>query len=230
MKIYKYIKISIFIAIIAGLVLFIVIKYPDFFHIITDRDAFSAFLSENKDQNSILYFLIVLVTVVLGFPVGQAINFVGGYVFGVALAYGLSIAGTAIGTFITFNIARHFGRDFVVMLFKEKNVEKFVKMMDTGKAFVVTVLIYLIPGLPKDLFTYAAGLTSIRSVPFVLTAAAARSPGMLATLLFAAFLRDGNYIGVAAVVAIVAAFLVFAAIKRKKLFAYLESLHEKFKR
>ena len=229
-KALKYLKIAAFIAIIGGLVLFIALRYPDFFHVITDREAFSAFLAENQDQNALLYFLIVLVTVVLGFPAGQAINFVGGYVFGIALAYGLSIAGTALGTLVTFNLARHFGRDFVAMLFREKNVEKFVKMMDTSRAFVVIVLIYLIPGFPKDLFTYAAGLTSIRAIPFVLTAAAARSPGMLATLLFAAFLRNTNYIGMAAVVAIVAAFLVLVVIKRKKLFAYLETLHEKFQR
>jgi len=227
---FKYLKIAVFIAIIVGIPLAIFLKYPDFGHIITDRDALSAFLESNKDQNSIIYFVIVILTVTIGLPIGQIINFAGGLVFGAPFAFALSIGGTAIGTFIAFNIARYLGKEFVVMIFKEKNVAKFTQMMNTSKAYVAVVLIYLIPGFPKDIFTYAAGLSNLRAVPFTLTAAIARSPAMLATLLFADFIREGNYIGVGIVVGVVAAFLVFVLIKRKQVFAYLESLHEKFQR
>ena len=230
MKFIKSLKIIIFFVIIVGIPLIIFLQYPDFLHIITDRDALSQMLSENEGQNSIIYFLIVIVTVTIGLPIGQVINFAGGFVFGAPLAYLLSIGGTAIGTFIAFNIARYFGKEFVILLFKEKKVDKFVAMMNTGKAYVVIILIYLIPGFPKDLFTYAAGLTSLRALPFVLTAVIARTPGMLGTLFFADFLREGNYIGVGIVVAIIAAFLVFVVIKRKQVFSYLENVHEKITR
>ena len=227
MKLIKGIKIIVFLAIIVGIPLIIFLQYPDFMHIITDREALSQFLAENEGQNTIIYFLIEVVTVTIGLPIGQVINFAGGFIFGAPFAYLLSIGGTAVGTFIAFNIARYFGKEFVVLLFKEKNVDKFVAMMNTSKAYVVIILIYLIPGFPKDLFTYAAGLTSLRALPFVLTSIIARTPGMLGTLLFADFLREGNYVGVAIVVAIIAAFLVFVVIKRKQVFSYLENIHGK---
>ena len=226
---FKYLKIAVFIAIIAGVPITLFLAYPDLGHIITDRDALSAFLAENEDQNILIYLIIQIVTVVIGLPIGQVINFVGGLVFGAPLAYLLSIGGTAIGTFIAFNIARYLGKEFVLLIFREKNVEKFTKMMGTGKAYVVVVLIYLIPGFPKDIFTYAAGLSNLKALPFTLTAIIARSPAMLATLLFAGFLREQNYVGVGIVVAVVAVFLVFILIKRKKVFAYLENLHERIK-
>ena len=225
---FKYLKIILFIAIIAGVPLTIFLRFPDIGHIITDRDALAAFLSENESQSIILYIIIVIVVVVTGLPIGQVVNFTGGLIFGVALGYGLSIGATAAATFIAFHIARYLGKDFVVMIFKEKNVSKFIDLMESSKAYVAIVLIYLIPGFPKDAFTYAAGLTRLHALPFTITAAASRSPGMLATLLFAGFLRDGNYIGVGAVVAAVAASLIFVLIKRKQVFAYLESLHQRF--
>jgi len=224
---YKYIKIAAFIAIIAGIPIMLFLRYPDIGHILTDRDALSDFLAANEGQNIILYFIIQIVTVVIGLPIGQVINFAGGLVFGAPLAYLLSISGTFIGTFIAFNVARYLGKEFVTLIFKEKNVEKFTKMMSTGKAYVVVVLIYLIPGFPKDIFTYAAGLSNLKALPFTLTAIIARSPAILATLIFADFLRAGNYVGVGIVVAVVAAFLVFIVIRRKQVFAYLESLHDK---
>ena len=230
MKIIKNLKIIIFIAIIAGIPLIVFLRYPDFGSILTDRDALSAFLEANEGQNALIYFLIEVVTVTIGLPIGQVVNFAGGFIFGVGIAYLLSIGGTAVGTFIAFNIARYFGKEFVIMVFKEKNVDKFVAMMSTSKAYIVIVLFYLIPGFPKDLFTYAAGLTNLKAIPFVLTASIARSPAMLATLLFADFLRAENYVGVAVVIIIVAVFLVVVLVKRKQVFSYLENLHEKVMR
>ena len=228
-KLLRLLKIAIFIAIIAGIPLALFIIYPDFGSIITDRDAFAEFLAANEKQAGIIYILIVVVIAIIGVPIGQVINFAGVFVFGAPLTYLLTLIGTFIGTFIAFNIARYLGKEFVTMIFKEKNVEKFTKMLDTSKAYVVIVLIYLIPGFPKDAFTYAAGLSSLRALPFVLTALIARSPGMLGTMLFAHFISISNWVGVGIVVGIVAAFLVFVLLRHKRIFAYIENLHGKLK-
>jgi len=228
-KFLKYLKIAVFLGIIAGIPIIIFVRYPDFGHILTDRDALGEFLAANESQNIIIYITIVILVAITGLPIGQVINFTGGLIFGIALGFGLSIGATAAAMFIAFHIAKIFGRELVVMIFKEKNVEKFVDLMDSGKGYVAVILIYLIPGFPKDAFTYAAGLTRLRALPFTITATAARSPAMLATLLFAGFLREGNYLGVGIVVAVIAAFLVFVLIKRKNIFAYIESLHDKIK-
>jgi len=224
---FKTLKIVVFLAIIAGVPIMLFLIYPDFGRILTDRDALTDFLAANEGQNVIVYLAIQIVTVIIGLPIGQVINFAGGLIFGTPLAFLLSLGGTAVGTFTAFNIARHLGKEFVLMLFREKNVAKFTQMMDTSKAYVVVILIYLIPGFPKDIFTYAAGLSNLKALPFTMTAIVARSPAILATLLFAGFLRDSNFVGVGIVVAVVAAFLVFIIFRRKQVFAYLESLHEK---
>ena len=224
---FRILKIALFITIVAGIPIVLFVRYPDFGQIITDREAFAEFLAANEGQNIIIYMLIVIVVTITGLPIGQVINFAGVFIFGAPLAFLLSICATSIGTLAAFTIAKYLGKEFVLMIFKEKNVEKFSKMMNTSKAYIVIVIIFMIPGFPKDAFTYAAGLSNTRTLPFVLTATVARSPAMLATMFFAYFIQHGNLIGVEIVVAVVGFFLIFAIIRRKKLFAYLESLHEK---
>jgi len=227
---FKYLKIAAFIAIIAGIPIMLFLRYPDFGHILTDRDALGAFLAQNEGENIIIYLVIQIVTVIIGLPIGQVINFAGVLVFGAPLAFLLSIGGTAVGTFTAFNIARFLGKEFVIMIFKEKNVAKFTQMMDTSKAYIVIVLVYLIPGFPKDIFTYVAGLSTLRALPFTLTAIVARIPAMLGTMFFGHFVRQGDLIGAGVVAAIVAAFLIVIVINRKKVFAYIETLHERVKK
>ncbi|MDR3365177.1 MAG: VTT domain-containing protein [Clostridiales Family XIII bacterium] len=227
MKNIKYIKIAVFVAIIAGMPLLVIFKYPEFGTILTNREALSGFLAAHEDQGAIIFFAIQVVQVILGVLPASIIQFAGGFIFGVPLAFALSLGGTAAGAFIAFNFSRHLGKDFVVMIVKEKNVNKFVEMMETSRAYIVIILVFLIPGIPKDVFTYAAGLTKLRALPFVLTATAARSPAMLATLLFAGFLREGNYIGVGAIAAIVGAVIALAFFKRKRIFAYIESFRKR---
>jgi len=227
---FRYLKVAAFIAIIAGIPIMLFVRYPDFGSILTDRDALGAFLAENESENVLIYYIIQIVTVVIGLPIGQVINFAGVLVFGAPLAFLLSITGTAIGTFIAFNIARYLGKEFVTLIFKEKNVTKFTTMMDTSKAYIVIVLVYLIPGFPKDIFTYVAGLSTLRALPFTLTAVVARIPAMLGTMFFGHFVREGDFVGAAVVAAIVAALLIIIVVKRKKVFAYIESLHERVKK
>jgi uncharacterized membrane protein YdjX (TVP38/TMEM64 family) len=228
-KVLKYLKIAIFLGIIAGVPLTIFIKYPDFGRILTNRDALGEFLAANESQNIIIYITIVILVAITGLPIGQVVNFTGGLIFGISMGFGLSIGATAAAMFIAFHIAKIFGKELVLLIFKEKNVDKFVELMDSGKGYTAIILVYLIPGFPKDAFTYAAGLTRMRALPFTFTAAVARSPGMLATLLFAGFLREGNFVGVGIVVAVIAAFLVFVLIKRKSIFAYIENLHARIR-
>ena len=226
---FRLLKVAVFLGIIAGIPITVFIMYPEIGNMLTDQGALTAFLAENEGQNAIIYIIIMVLIVVIGVPIGQVINFAGVFIFGIALTFALSLAGIVIGMLVAFMLARYLGKDFITMIFKEKKVEKFTAMMNTGKAYVFTVLIFMIPGFPKDVFTYAAGLSGVRPLLFILTATVARSPAMLATLLFADFIRQGNYIGVGVVFAVVAGFLVFVLVRRKRIFAYIEGLHERLK-
>ena len=225
----KWLKIAFFLAVVVGMPVFLFVAVPDFGNILTDREAFRGFIYEHGKQGIAVYLLIQYIQVVIGFLPGQIIQFVGGYLFGIVLGLILSLIGTALGTFTVFHLARFFGREFVSLFVKDEKLNKFIDLMDSGKGYTIVILIYLIPGLPKDVFTYAAGLTRLRPLMFTLLTVVSRAPAMLATIMLSGFLYSGNYIGVLVVIIVIAILLVIIFLKRKSLFALIERLHTKIK-
>jgi len=226
-KTIKIVKIAAFFAIVAGIPLLCYFLVPGFAQIFTSREAMDAFLAKNKNTNILIYLGLQIVQVVAGVIPAQLVQFAGGYVFGLGLAFLLSIAGTAAGSGVAFLLSRYLGREFVFLLFKEETVNRFVGLLDCQRGYIVTVIVYLVPGIPKDVFTYAAGLSPIRPLPFVATSVCARTPAMFASLLFGGFLRTNNYLGMGLVAAVVAACFIFAIVKRRKIGAFLAGVHSR---
>ena len=88
-------------------------------------------------------------------------------------------------------------------------------------------LIYLIPGVPKDLVSYAAGISEMRFRPFLLAATVGRSPAMLGSLLIGHFFGKQNYTAMIILTGIVILLLFVCIIKRKSLIAFLDKIEMK---
>lgn len=57
---------------------------------------------------------------------------------------------------ITFYLAKLLGRNAIMLICGEQRFHKYQRIMSTQRARKIIFLIYLIPGLPKDLLAYAA--------------------------------------------------------------------------
>lgn len=223
-KALSIVKIAVLLFIIVGIPLIIYVNNPDVIHLFTDRNAMNDFLSAHQGKGIIIFVGIQIFQVVVSVIPGQIIQMAAGFVFGGLKAYLFAIGGVFVGTFIAFNLSKYLGKDAIMLIFKEKNVTKFIDMMSSKKAYVAIILIYLIPGLPKDVFTYAAGLSNFKALPFVITSVIARSPAMIGSLAFGAMFRDQNYVGMVILCVAVGILLIVAFIKRKALFALLENV------
>ena len=53
--------------------------------------------------------------------------------------------------------------------------------------------IFLIPGTPKDVLSYAAGLTSIKLLPFLLVSGVGRIPSVVSSTIGGSYLGTKNY-------------------------------------
>ena len=101
--------------------------------------------------------------------------------------------------------------------------------MNSKRAYLLVFIIYLIPGIPKDLFNYAAGVSEINFKAFLILSSLGRIPGMMGSLIIGLMVRNGDYtaliiIGIAAAVIVVVAFIF-----RKRLMALLDMFYEKMK-
>ena len=165
--------------------------------------------------------------VVICFLPGQPIQFAASYMFGVARGFIFSLIGAVIGTVISFYLAKLLGSDAMELFFGEEKVRDYKKKLDSGKGLLIAFLIYLIPGIPKDLVSYAAGISNMRFRPFLLVATVGRMPGMLGSLLLGHFYGKQDYRSMIIISVIVAVILLICYIKRDTLIGFLDEIEKK---
>ena len=226
-KIFALIKLLVLLFIIAGIPLFLYFRYGNEIFSADAAERIIAYLRANESIAALLIIAIQTLQVVVCILPGQPIQFAASYMFGVLIGLLLSLAGAVIGVVISFFTAKILGRDAMHMIFGEERISDYQKKLNSGKGLTIAFLIYLIPGIPKDLVSYAAGISEMRFLPFLLVSTVGRIPGMAGSLLFGYFFREKNYIGVAAVCIVMGIMLLAVFIKRKDIFRMLDDIERK---
>ena len=150
---------------------------------------------------------------------GEVPQLAGGYLFGPWLGSLLSIGGILIGSTIDFFLARLAGTPFVRALFPADQVDRLGRLLGTRGARVAFFLLFLIPGIPKDILCYVAGLSPMRFPFFAGASTLGRLPGIVGSALIgdAAAARRWPLViglGVASVALFVAGWLLRERIQR----------------
>ncbi|MBR2674563.1 MAG: TVP38/TMEM64 family protein [Mogibacterium sp.] len=217
-----------------ALLLFVIIGIPLFLYLKFGADIFSkeaanqviTYLKANREISFLLIILIQAVQVIICVLPGQPIQFASSYMFGIWIGFILSLCGAVIGAAISFFLAKVLGRDILYILFDETKVEDYKRKLNSGRGLLIVLLIYLVPGVPKDLVAYVAGISEMKFRPFILISTAARSPGMLGSLLLGHFYGAGNYRAIAVLLIAVSIILIICFIKRKMLIDLLDKIEE----
>lgn len=189
---------------------FLAIRYaPDLKHFLTARST-AVKLEEWIESFGVwgvlvLFFLQVLQVFIAIIP-SEPIEIAAGISYGGFWGFLLCMGGVLLGSFLVFKLIRRFGTPFVEKLVGEKKLKEFNFLKDTKRMEGITFLLYFIPGLPKDVFTYFAALTSIPHGNFLWISLIARIPSILASTIAGAQYMEGNY------KATLIIFSVFAAI------------------
>lgn len=133
-------------------------------------------------------FLIIVPGEPLEILAGMCYGAIGGTVF-IMLSAGI------ISTII-FGLVRKFGRNFVCNFCDEAKIEKIEKsklFQNPKKIEKIMLICFLIPGMPKDILVYVAGLLPIRPIRFILISTFARFPSVISSTLAGANLAVGDW-------------------------------------
>ena len=226
-KILATLKFAVLILIVAGVPLYIYLFQRD---LITDFDSLEeviAFLREYKQYSVAVYLAAEILQIMIFILPGQVFQFAAGYLFGFLPGLFYTFIGAVLGTTITFYIARLLGSDAVHMMLGDEKSEHYMELLSSKKAYLITFLLYLIPGLPKDAVCYAAGISGIRFIPFLILSVTGRMPAMAGSIIFGAMYMKKDYAGMAVVAAVVGVICLICIIRRKQLLSYIERLYEK---
>jgi uncharacterized membrane protein YdjX (TVP38/TMEM64 family) len=131
-----------------------------------------------------LVFVAVQALQVIVFIIpGEVPQIAGGYLFGPWLGTLLSLCGILIGSTVDFYLARFAGKPFVKALFPAAQVDRLELLLGSRGARVAFFLLFLIPGIPKDVLCYAAGLSPMRFPFFAGASMIGRLPGIVGSAL-----------------------------------------------
>ncbi len=220
-----------------ALLLLIVVGIPGYFLVI-NRDLVTRFNSYQEAVHylqsfhglSIAVFLAAQVFQVVVFVLpGEVFQFAAGSLFGIPLGLLLSLTGSVAGTAVAYGIARFLGKDAVRMMAGDEKMDYYIERLNSERAYIIVFLLYLIPGMPKDLLCYLAGVSDMKFRAFLLLSNLARIPGMLGSLIFGSMFMQKDYKLMIIFGIIVAVILLLCFIFKKKLMAWIDRIYEKIK-
>ncbi len=221
------INLLILCGIVIGMPVYLYFTNPELFARFGSLEEISSFLIRHKTESAFIFIGLQIFQSVVSLLPGQALQFAGGYVFPFWLGFLYSITGVALGTVITFYLARLLGKKSLYVIFGEEKFLRFENTLNSKRSFVVVFVIFLIPGLPKDLFCYAAGVSNIRILPFLCLSLIARTPAMLGSILMGMMFYDGNYIGLVILGAAAVILFIAGILKRDRLVQWTDRAYSR---
>lgn len=141
------------------------------------------------------YAAMVFLQVVVAVIPGEPLEIAGGYAFGAWQGTALCLAGAVLGSVAVFALVRRWGRGLVEVFFPAAKLEKLHFLLRTSpKRTALLWLIFTVPGTPKDLLCYFAGLTDISWGTWLLLCSVGRLPSVLTSTVGGSFLGGKSYL------------------------------------
>ena len=200
MKFSPQLKWKWFFVILAGLISLLIYQYHSqlwiqavkLYDILHDHHRLKVFIRSFGPYSPLFFILLQVLQVVIAPIPGGAIEFLGGYLFGVKAGLIYSMIGLLLGSWLAFSLAR---------IFEKVTVEKFVSpgirrkfdYLVGHQGVILSFLLFLIPGFPKDALCYILGLTPMHLGIFLIISTIGRIPGTLMATLQGAKAFDHQY-------------------------------------
>lgn len=175
----------------------------------------------------VIYLVLQILQVLIAIIPGGVIQILGGVLFGGVWGTFLCIGGILLGTFIVYVLVKKFGKPLVEAFFDEKVVTKFSFLQDSKKLELAIFILFLIPGIPKDLLTYVAPLTKIKMSSFLILSTLARIPAIIMSTVFGSTLSNGNIVAAIIIFAIVACLGIVGILYKDRWLNSLRNLKRK---
>ena len=132
---------------------------------VSEPEKFRVWVESYGFLGVLIFMGINMVQVFLAIIPGGPFEVAAGYAFGVIKGAIICDIAMSLASVIIFVLVKKFGMRFVELFADREKVEKLSFLQNNTKSKTFMFFFFLIPGLPKDLMCYVAGLTKI-SVPF----------------------------------------------------------------
>ena len=215
------------IAFFALMVIVVILIWP-YIHEAFEPGGLSRVIDDVRNAGP-LGFLILLamqfMQIVVAFIPGEVVQMAAGMMYGPWLGAAVVLLGCIISSAFVFAVVHRLGAPFVRDMVPTKYLDKFNAFEESGKLSIVVFILFLIPAMPKDTFTYLVPLTNMRMRDFLVLSNVGRIPGIVISTYAANGLVDGNITQSIIIFAVVAVIAIVAIVFRDKIMNFFH--HDK---
>lgn len=137
---------------------------------------------------------LVVAQIVIAILPGEPIELAAGYLFGFFEGTAICLIGGLIGTLGVTALVKAFGLRAVRTFFSEEKLASISWLRDSKRFELLMFIVFLIPGTPKDVLTYAAGLTACPWWRIAAIGTVGRIPSIVTSTLAAGFASEGSWV------------------------------------
>lgn len=176
---------------------------------VSEPEKFRQWVDSHGLLGPLAFLGMMLLQVFVAVIPGEPLEIGAGYAFGAVEGTLLCILGAAIGSTLVFLFVRRFGVRAVEVFISREKIQSLRFLQNTRRVHLFLLVAFLLPGTPKDVLCYVAGLTTLKLGPFILISSICRLPSIVTSTIGGSALGSGQW-GMAAIV--FAATLVISAI------------------
>ena len=136
---------------------------------------------------------IQIFQIIIAFIPGEPVELLAGMLYGAWGGLMICLTGILMASTAIFFAVRKLGYPAVVRIFGKEKLDEFKFFNSAEKAEVVTFILFLIPGTPKDMLTYLAGISRIKPASFLFLSTFARIPSVVTSSLMGSTMSSGNW-------------------------------------
>lgn len=194
-KVFKLTMTILAIAIIVGIIIYM---FPVMRKLSTKEGqlAFKEKVSSSGILGLLMLFALQVAQIFLIIIPGEPIEILAGMCYGPIWGTVFIMVSAGIISTIIFSLVRKYGKRFVYNFCDKEKVAKIENsklFKNPNKIEMIMFILFLLPGTPKDLLAYIAGLLPINPVKFVLISVFARFPSVISSTLASANLAVGDW-------------------------------------
>ncbi len=158
-----------------------------------DPQAFKDFVDGYGWTGWLVALGIQILQVFISLIPGELVEIGLGYAFGALEGTILCLVGVAVASSLIFVIVKRFGVRVVELFIPRENIDRLKFINNERKLKRLIFLLFFIPGTPKDLFTYFAGLTRIQLSEFLILSLIARIPSVISSTFGGDLIQEQKY-------------------------------------
>lgn len=220
----RIVSIIAFPALLGALGTLAFIFRAELFGLFRSAETIRAWIEARGSFAPLAFIGLQIVQVIIFVIPGEVVQVAGGFAFGLWQGTLWSVIGILMGSLVNFMVGRVLGRPFALAVLGQERMNRIELATKGGRVGAGFLLLFAIPGIPKDALTYAAGASTLSFSAFIAVSTIGRLPGIAGSSFMGSAVYEKDFVAVIVILSISTVMLFLGLLFRQRLHVIVEKI------